>query len=153
HPGGTIGASVEQLDLATVVRTSQAVSGEIVLEQLVDTIMMIAVEHAGAERGLLVLPRGDEQRIEPEATTTGNPGTVRLRAEAAPPAERPESVLHYVPGTREPVILDDATAREPFASDPYVRRRRVRSVLGLPLTKQRTLIGVLYLENNLLAGV
>src|SRR5262249_52445514 len=50
-------------------------------------------------------------------------------------------------------ILDDATAREPFASDPYVRRRRVRSVLGLPLTKQRTLIGVLYLENNLLAGV
>src|SRR5262249_52417365 len=50
----TIGASVERLDLATVVRASQAVSREIVLEKLVDTLMAIALEHAGADRGLLI---------------------------------------------------------------------------------------------------
>jgi hypothetical protein len=68
-------APVEHLDLATVIKVSQAVSGEIVLEKLIDTLMRTAIEHAGAERGLLILPRGDELRIEAEATTSGD--TVR----------------------------------------------------------------------------
>jgi tetratricopeptide (TPR) repeat protein len=68
-PRSTIGAPVEHLDLATVVKVSQAMSGEIVLEKLIDTLMVIALEHAGAERGLIVLPRADELRIEAEATT------------------------------------------------------------------------------------
>ena len=67
-PTSTIGAPVEQLDLATVIKVSQAVSGEIVLEKLIDTLMRTAIEHAGAERGLLILPRGDELRIEAEAS-------------------------------------------------------------------------------------
>ena len=54
----TIGAPVEQLDLATVLKVSEAVSGEIVLEKLIDTLLRTAIEHAGAERGLLILPRG-----------------------------------------------------------------------------------------------
>src|SRR6202043_2179944 len=62
-PTSTIGAPVEHLDLATVIKVSQAVSGEIVLEKLIDTLMRTAIEHAGAERGLLILPRGDELRI------------------------------------------------------------------------------------------
>ena len=66
---GTIGTSVEQLDLATVVRVSQAVSGEIDLKKLIDTLMVIALEHAGADRGVLIVPRGDELRIEAEART------------------------------------------------------------------------------------
>ena len=71
-PTGTIGAPVEHLDLATVIKVSQAVSGEIVLEKLLDTLMRTAIEQAGAERGLLILPRGAEQRIEAEATTSGD---------------------------------------------------------------------------------
>ena len=64
-------APVEHLDLATVIKVSQAVSGEIVLEKLIDTLMRTAIEHAGAERGLLIVPRGDELRIEAEAITSG----------------------------------------------------------------------------------
>jgi len=66
-PTATIGTPVEQLDVVTVVKASQAVSGEIVLENLIKTLMVIAVEHAGAERGLLVLPRGDQLWVEAEA--------------------------------------------------------------------------------------
>ena len=87
----TIGTPVEQLDLATVVKVSQAVSGEIVLDKLIDTLMMIAVEHAGAERGLLVLPRGDALRIEAEATTGRDRIEVRLRHAVVTPSELPES--------------------------------------------------------------
>ena len=82
-PTGTIEARVEQLDLATMIEVSQALSGEMVLEKLVDKLMRIALERAGAERGLLIVPRGDELRMEAEAITTGEsievyrPGGVR----------------------------------------------------------------------------
>jgi PAS domain S-box-containing protein len=145
---GTIGTPVEQLDLATVIKVSQAVSGEIVLDALIDTLMRTALEHAGAARGLLILTRGAEQRIQAEATTSGDTVVVDLRA--APVADAlPESIVHYVARTHETVILDDASARNPFAGDPYVRRQQTRSVLCLPLVNRGTLIGVLYLENNL----
>ena len=75
----TIAAPVEHLDLATVIKVSQAVSGEMVLEKLIDRLMRAAIEHAGAERGLLIVPRGDELQIEAEATTSGEDVTVHLR--------------------------------------------------------------------------
>src|SRR5215470_14298081 len=78
-PTGTIETAVEQLDLATVIKVSQAVSGEIVLKKLFDKLMRAAVEHAGAERGLLIVSRGDELEIQAEATASGQNVTVYLR--------------------------------------------------------------------------
>ena len=81
RPASTIATPVEHLDLATVIKVSQAVSGEIVLEKLIDTLMRTAIEQAGAERGLLLLRQGDEPRIEAEATTTATRSSVQLRDE------------------------------------------------------------------------
>jgi PAS domain S-box-containing protein len=148
-PTNTIGASVEHLDLATVIKLSQAVSGEIVLEKLIDTLMHTALEHAGAERGLLILPRGVEQRIEAEATTSGDSIIVRLREASMAEAPLPESIVNYVVRTRESVILDDASAQSPFSADTYIRQQHARSILCLPLINQAKLIGLLYLENSL----
>ncbi len=148
-PTRTIGAPVEHLDLATVINVSQAVSGEIVLEKLIETLMRIALEQAGAERGLLILSRRAEPRIAAEATTRGDTVVVQLRDEPVTAALLPESVLHYVMRTQESVILDDASAENPFAEDPYIPQHHARSILCLPLLKQAKLIGVLYLENNL----
>ena len=148
-PTNMIGAPVESLDLATMIKVSQAVSGEIVLEKLIDTLMRTAIEQAGAERGLFILPRGVDQRVEAEATTAGDTVTVYLRDEAVAEATLPESVLRFVLRTGETVILDDATAQSGFAEDPYIRERQTRSLLCLPLINQGKLNGVLYLENNL----
>jgi predicted ATPase len=143
----TIVAPVELLDLATVIRVSQAVSGELVLETLIDTLMRTAIEHAGAERGLLILLEGTEQRIEAEVTSSGNKVVVRPREVAA--VARPESILHYVLRTQESVILDDASAGNPFSTDRYIVHHRARSILCFPLINRTKLVGVLYLENNL----
>jgi GAF domain-containing protein len=154
RPATTIGAPVEHLDLVTVVKMSQqAVSGEMVLEQLIETLMVLAVEHAGAERGLLILPHGDEQRIAAEATTDRDTVTVRLRQAGVTAAELPEAVLHYVLRTQDSVILDDAAAPNLFAADAYLRQQHARSVLCLPLVKQAQMTGVLYLENILASHV
>src|SRR5207249_244022 len=111
--------------------------------------MRIAVEHAGAERGVLILLRDDEPRIEAEATTGSGRVEVTQRPAAVTPSALPESVLHYVIRTCETVILDDAATPSLFSADAYVRQRRPRSVLCLPLLKQAKLVGALYLENNL----
>src|SRR6202795_2185577 len=152
-PTATIGAPAEQLDVGTVVKASQAVSGEIVLGELIKTLLRMAIEHAGAERGLLILFPGDEPRIAAEATTGRGQVEVTLRQTAVSPAELPESVLQYLIRTRESVILDDALAQNPFSADEYICRKHARSVLCLPLVKQAKLIGVLYLENNLASHV
>lgn len=150
----TIGAPVERLDVGTVLKAAQAVSGEIVLDELIKTLLRIAIEHAGAERGLLILLSGDEPRIAAEATTGPSEVEVTLRQTAAvSPAELPETVLHTVIRTRQSVILDDATAQNPFSTDQYFCQTQIRSVLCLPLVKQAKLIGVLYLENHLASHV
>jgi PAS domain S-box-containing protein len=159
-PMSTFAAPVESLDLATMIKVLQAVSGEIVLEKLLETLMRTAITQAGAERGLLLLTRRDEQltrsgeqRIRVEATTGPNDVIVRLRDDAVTAAELPEAVLHYVLRTQDSLLLDDAAAQPSFASDPYIWERKARSILCLPLINQGQPIGMLYLENNLAARV
>ncbi len=145
----TIHTPVEQLELATVIKVSEAVSGEIVLDRLIDTIMRTALEHAGAERALLILSQGEGYRIEAEATTSRDQVRVVLRQASVTAADLPSSVLHYVLRTKEGVLLHDASSQNSFAADEYFREHPARSVLCLPLLKQTRLLGLLYLENSL----
>ncbi|RZT36894.1 trifunctional serine/threonine-protein kinase/ATP-binding protein/sensor histidine kinase [Cupriavidus agavae] len=148
----TIAAPVEHLDLATVLKVSQAASADIVLERLIDRVMRTALEQAGATRGLLILCRGGEQRLAAEATIVGDATMLQMR-DASPDATLLSgTVLNHVLRSRESVVLDDAGTDPLFAPDPYIRRERVRSVLCLPLMNQAALTGALYLENNLAAG-
>jgi len=144
----TIQTSVEQLDLATVIKVSEAVAGEIFLEKLIGTLMRMAVEHAGAERGLLILPHGEDYRIEAEATTSSDQVNVVLRKSSVIAADLPSSVFQYVLRTKEGVLLHDASGQNIFAADQYIREHHPRSVVCFPLLKQTKLLGVLYLENR-----
>lgn len=149
----TIGARVEELDLATVIKASQAVSGEINLDNLINTLMRNMVALAGAERVLLILVRDATAKIAAEATTIRETVYVQLRDEHLSATTLPESVFQYVLNTREAIILDDASVQSPFAADPYVAQSHARSVLCLPLLHQTKLVGVMYLENNLAPSV
>ena len=151
-PIDTIGAPVGQLDVETVIKASQAVSSEIVLPGLIEKLMRIALEHAGAERGLLILLRGDKPQIEAEGTTGHGVSQVTMRQTPVTPSDLPQSALHYVIRTRERVVLDDASAGDLYSEDEYVRQRRPRSVLCLPIVNQTKLVGAFYLENNLTPG-
>jgi PAS domain S-box-containing protein len=149
----SISTPIEQLDLATVIKISQAVSSEIVLEDLITTLMRLAVEHAGAQRGLLILSHGDAYRIEAEALTLPGDIKVALRQADISDHELPQTVFHYAARTNESVLLHDASADEQFRLDGYIVRHQARSVLCMSLLKQSRMVGVLYLENNLAAHV
>lgn len=152
-PTSTIGTRVEQLDLATITKVSQAVSGEINLERLIDTLLRTAIEQAGAERGLLIFSQQDGPQLKASARTTGHSIVVEQREEPVSASMLPLSVLNHVVRSSEFIVLDDAEREAPFSADPYIVDRRVRSVLCLPLLNRASFTGVLYLENNLSPGV
>ncbi|HEX7910510.1 MAG TPA: AAA family ATPase [Paraburkholderia sp.] len=143
----------EQLDVETVVKASQAISGEIAFEKLIHSLMTIVLEHAGAGRALLVLPRAETLWVEAEALAGREGVEVRLQSEVVTPRHLPTSILHHSIRTQERVLLDDASQPNPFSADEYLRSSRSRAVLCLPLMKQAKLMGVLYLENELAPGV
>ncbi|MFK4724670.1 PAS domain S-box-containing protein [Bradyrhizobium niftali] len=149
QPTSTIGTRVEQLDLATIMKVSQAVSGEMNLERLVDLLLRTSVEQAGARRGLLIFTRKDGPRINASARTLGDSIIVERCDQPVSASMLPLSVLHHVLRTSEIVVLDDAETQPLFSSDPYIRQARIRSVLCVPLLNRTNITGVLYLENNL----
>jgi predicted ATPase/signal transduction histidine kinase len=142
----------QQLDIGAVVRASQALSSEILLDRLIEVLMTTALEHAGAQRCVLALCRGSRLQIQAEAVTGPTTIDVTLQQSAPDDAQVPVSLLLTVLRTKNRVVLDDAQSEGPFSNDEYVRRQHCRSVLCIPLIKQSHLVGLLYMENNLIPG-
>jgi signal transduction histidine kinase len=139
--------------LASVVKASQALSSEIALTNLVERLMQIVLEYAGADRGLLILPAGDDFLIQAEACATGDEVEVAMRQAPIAGVNCPESLIRYVVRSKDGVVLGDASADKVYSKDEYVRQKGSRSVLCLPIVRQTKVVGALYLEDNLTPGV
>ncbi len=133
-----------QIDAVTVVKAQQAISGEIVLERLTDTLVQVAIENAGAQRGALLLPRGEKLSVVAVSGTSPEDA-----APGSAESSLPWNLISYVRRAREHVLIGDASQPHPFAADAWLERGKVRSVLCLPLLRQEEFRGVLYLENSL----
>jgi class 3 adenylate cyclase len=139
------------MDVATVTKAAQAISGEVRLMELLSSLLSIVMENAGASRGVLLLPGSSELLVQAERRV----GDATAELLQAVPLSRHDrlarSVIQYVARTRESVVLADAAASQ-FASDPYVAAAKPRSLLAAPLLHQGRLAGVVYLENDLATG-
>ncbi|WP_437934119.1 AAA family ATPase [Sorangium sp. So ce341] len=139
----------EDLDLRSVLKASQALSGEIVLPRLLEALMRIMIENAGARRGFLILKGEGRLTIEATGDVVGD----RFERVASAPldsrADLAASVIKYVARTEESVVMDDGPAHPSFAYDPYIRASRARSLFVSPIVHQGRVIGVVYLENAL----
>src|SRR5207245_218085 len=132
------------VDAATVIHALRTISAEILIDKLVETLMVTAVQQAGVERGLLIVRRAEEAGVEAEATAQRGAIVARRLDTPPDPSSLPETIVQYVLRTQEPVVLDDASAPNPFSADAYLVEHRIRSLLCLPLVKEGTLIGALY---------
>ncbi len=144
-------ASGADIDVMTVIMASQAISKEMDLNKVIDRLMTIVIENAGAVRGLLILSEGETFKIVAEATT-GQHIEVKLRETPLTSTELPESIFHYVTRSKEKILIDDALASTSFVFDDYIQKKQAKSVLFLPMIKHGHLVGVLYLENHLIPG-
>ncbi len=160
RPAARPGQSAPQLELLAVLKASQALSGAVVLDAVLDRLMATALESAGAQRGFLVMGTAADLRLEVRGEISGGGevasgllGSLPLDSKASGQGgELAASIVHYAARTLEPVVLRDAAAEGLFMQDEYVRRERPRSILCLPIMRGSALSGLLYLENNLTAG-
>jgi PAS domain S-box-containing protein len=148
-----ISSRSEQMDLLSVVKASQTISGELDLQQLSGRLIQVVLEQSGAQLGRLLLLRDGELWIESDANVTSRGIETRSLTELARGSELvPESIVRYVRHTREKVLLTDAVdpgGRGRFPTDEYLARVRPKSVLCMPIVRGDRVIGILYLENNL----
>ena len=139
------------IDTLAIMKASQAVSSQIDLDALLETLLRIALEQAGAQAGRLYVMAGDRFELSADAQVLGDSLTVRVRRPAMVVADgdeaHPVALLQYVRRSREPVLLADTAQAHPFAADAYLCRRQPRSVLCVPLLRRSQAIGVLYLEH------
>ncbi|WP_414517023.1 AAA family ATPase [Nostoc sp. PCC 9305] len=152
--GTTSNSSDIAFDLAAVMKASQAISREIELDQLLNSLMQILIENAGAQTGCLILENAGEWAIEAACELNGDANfcATQVLQSISMVNRLPESIIHYVIRTHESVILNDATREGNFINEPYIQQNQTKSLLCLPLLNQSKLVGVLYLENRLVTG-
>ncbi|MFB2916918.1 AAA family ATPase [Aerosakkonema funiforme] len=150
--------SSEALDFAAVMKASQAISGEIVLEQLLDRVMKAAIASAGAEKGFLILDKDGNWVIEAQAAVESDRITIlqSIPADSLDPATGipllSTAIVNYVARSHENVVLNNATEEGQFTRDAYILATQAKSILCTPLLDRGKLTGILYLENNLAIG-
>ena len=140
------------LDALALIKASQAISAEREAERLFEQILRVVAEVVGAQNGALLLCDDEPLSIRARIATTDGVSVSVAQAPLDNRADLPLAILRYVLRAREPLVLSDAAAEGAFTTDPAVRRRKIRSVLCVPLTSQAKVIGLLYLENDGLAG-
>ncbi|WP_421658992.1 trifunctional serine/threonine-protein kinase/ATP-binding protein/sensor histidine kinase [Leptothermofonsia sp. ETS-13] len=136
------------LDLATILKASQALSSEIQWEHLLSTLIQVLIENAGAEKCVLVIAENKEWVV---VTQSVDKNVLQTPFENAGKIV-PKSIINYVSRTSETVVLDDARTETAFITDSYILSQQPKSTLCTPIHNQGKLIGVLYLENNLTTG-
>lgn len=141
-------------DLAAVMKASQAISSQIELEQLLNCLMQILIENAGAQTGYLILENSREWFVEASCELNDGENICATRVlQSIPIANHlPKSIINYVIRTHESVLLNHATREGDFINEPYIQRNQTQSIFCLPLLNQGKLVGVLYLENQLASG-
>ncbi|WAS94498.1 protein kinase domain-containing protein [Nannocystis punicea] len=148
----TLNRAGHHLDFATLFKATQVFADELDLGRLLAAVMRLLVEDSGAERGVLLLARGPGLVGAHEYVAEGD--------RHAPLGDVPLPELETVPAavailahrSGRPLVVDDAAEDARFTDDPYVRRVRPRSLLAAPLVHGGERLGVLYLENNLVAA-
>nr|WP_243147411.1 AAA family ATPase [Scytonema sp. UIC 10036] len=146
------------LDLATVMKAAQAISGEIVLSNLLTRLMKIVIENAGAEKGYLILEKQGKWLIEAQGAVNSDDVTVLQsipivsKTTSQEKSKLSDAIINYVIHTQENVVLNNATQEGQFMSDPYIVATQPKSILCTPLLYQGKINAILYLENNLIEG-
>lgn len=151
--GLTTTSSTSELDLASVIKATQSIASQVKYDDLLNNLLQITIENAGAERGCLVLEKENQLCIE----AIGISGSDIIEILPSVPIDTlkimPDSILNYCWRTKETVVLDNAQTDDQFGSDPYFLQNNTLSVMCLPITALGKSIGLLYLDNSLIKGV
>ena len=148
HLSSSSSNTSELLDLSTILKASQIISQEIQLDKLLETLIRVVMENAGAQTGTILLLEDDAWSIVAQGISDRDQITL-LRS--FPPSLNqavPISLIHYVARTREKQLIHDATIEPAFETDPYILEHQPKSILCFPVEYQNQIVGIFYLEHR-----
>ena len=148
----TSGSLGDFLDLATFIKSAEALNGEIVLEKLLTKLIKIILENAAAQKVVLLLLKKDMLCIEATGSFAEDKVTLLPSIPVENRQDVPLSVINYVHRSQKHLVLDNATVAEPFNVDTYIQKYQPKSILCLPIIYQSQRRGIIYLENALTVG-
>ena len=128
--------SSSSLDIATIMKASEAISGEIVQDKLLSRLMKILIENVGAQKGYLILENQGKLLIEAEGVMNDERITVLQSEPVQNCREISENIINYVARSKENVVLNDAYREGKFTKDPYITARQPKSILCAALMNQ-----------------
>jgi class 3 adenylate cyclase len=135
------------VDIVSVMKAATAIQGEIVLSRLLQKLMSVLIENAGASRGCLLLQENNELLLQAEVTTDGSSVLQNLPLDEFKSV--PRSVISYVAHSHLSVVIANGPEDAIFGSDPYITKQEARSIHCSPIVLRGKLIAIIYLENNL----
>ena len=137
------------LDVNSIVRAFQILSGELVLDRFLKSMLHLMLEHAGAQRGVFILNKDNELRVEAEGSVSPDGYKAVGSVPIQDYSKIPISLLNYVNNSVQEVVLEDASKDDFFRQDPYFVESDLKSALCIPIRKHQDVLGLLYLENHL----
>ena len=140
---------IQTLDLATVIKTSQALSSEMDLGKLLLKIMQLSIENAGAQKVFYIIDTDGELTIEASQDVDKKEIQVMQSMALQDCTDLCPAIVNYVYRSGKNVILSNAVKEGRFMNDPYIMRTGSKSILCIPIKSKGTLSGILYMENNL----
>lgn len=127
---------------------SPALTGEIVLEELLRKLLQTLSETSNAQRVVIILSQEDDLLIQGEAHKTYESQKVLHNIPLQESSSLPHILLQQIQSTCQPLLLDDVV-RGAFGDDPYLCQNPPSFLLIIPLLSQGLLQGLFYMESHL----
>lgn len=147
-----VSSTSASLDIATIVKSSQVISGEIKLEELLKKLIYILHENSGAQKVVFIMKQNEDFKVVAQGHSEEDIILVMQDYNINDYDLIPKKIINYVIHSKQSLIIDNSASQENYIGDPYIAQYRPKSLLCMPIINKTELIGILYLENNLIEG-
>ena len=145
--------TAKSIDVSTIMKASERLATEVSTKSLLSTMLSLFLENVGAERGVVLLKEASGLSLMAHRHIAEAENQLLDRLDYNDYEALPKSIVNYVLRTQEALVLDSATNNANYNKDEYIVQHELKSVLCYPIISKTKLLAIIYLENNLAAGV
>ena len=142
------------LDFTSALKAAQAISSSLELNTLIASLTRIILENSGAKKAALILPEEDTWQVRAITFIEYEEIQTILETQSLDNCQDiPVNIIHYVKNTQKTVVVDNCKTDIPGLIGTYMLLHQPQSVFCTPIINQGHLVGILYLENQMIQGV
>jgi predicted ATPase/serine phosphatase RsbU (regulator of sigma subunit) len=142
-------SSSMSLDIESIIKAAQLIAGEIEMNGLLTNLIKLILINSGAQKSIIAMYKNNKLLIEAEYRVDQSAPNIMKDTPIEKYSNIPHSVINYVDRTGEIILINDTSKKNRFTDDPYIKNKKTKSIMCIPIMQQKNILGILYLENNL----